>query len=282
MLISAIAIAQDTDPGAILKKVAAAYDALDSYSATGIVLSEIDSNGTKINLTTSFSIKLKKPNLYQITWDQKNSGMPDSSQPGAVWNTGTQPYVYLGIAKAYSKISNDEMALSAATGISDGVAFTIPSLFLKQEATPFSRFSEFRLIGTEVVEGEECYIINGSSPVSKNESFWVSKKSYLIRKHARALDQSGGSGEILKMTDQDLDAAIKAMGQEVTAASKEAMKKMMKEAQEMMSKSNVKGMVTELHIKMSMPKLVAGDMAFKVPEGTALKESLFEGIFKSQ
>ena len=84
----------------------------------------------KMNTETSFSILLKKPNLYLISWTQKNMPMAGMTQGGAVWSDGTQPYLYMGVMNAYSKMGSDEMALASATGISGGAANTIPSLFL--------------------------------------------------------------------------------------------------------------------------------------------------------
>ncbi len=66
---------------------------MDTYKADGTIISDIDTGGTKMNTETSFSIILKKPNLYVISWTQK---MPGMSMSGAVWSDGTQPYLYMG------------------------------------------------------------------------------------------------------------------------------------------------------------------------------------------
>src|SRR6266404_3502832 len=128
-LTGTLCFGEETDPGEILKKVIATYDSLAAYSSEGTIVSDADTAAGKMKIESSFSIKLKKPNLYLIQWDQKNSMMPAMSQAGAVWNQGAQPYLYMGVTKAYSKMTTDEMALASATGISGGAAFTIPSLF---------------------------------------------------------------------------------------------------------------------------------------------------------
>ena len=46
--------------------------------------------------------------------------MPGREQAGAVWNDGTQPYLYMGVANADAKMTGDIFALGAATGISSG------------------------------------------------------------------------------------------------------------------------------------------------------------------
>jgi len=284
MLIGNVSFAEETEPSAIFKKVSAAYESIETYSSEGTIISDIDTGGVKMTTETSFSIKLKKPNLYLISWDQKNAMMPNLIQTGAVWNDGSQPYLFMGIMQAYSKMSSDEMAMGTATGISGGAVLTIPSLFLSglKQLEPFSRLVDPKLEGNEQVEGEDCYVISGSSTISKKETFWISKETSMIRKYSRSLEAPEGGIKMPKMTDQQLNESIKAMGQEVTEESREAMRKMMKQAEDTMQTVKLKGTLTELQSKIATPKLIEGDFAFKVPVGTALKESLFGGMLNAK
>jgi len=388
MLIGTVSFAEETEPSAIFKKVTAAYESMETYSSEGTIIADIETGGVKRNRETSFSIKLKKPNLYLISWDQKNAMMPNLTQTGAVWNDGSQPYLFMGILKAYSKMSSDEMTLGSATCTSGGAAITIPSLFLSvlKQPAPFSRLVDpklegneqvegedcyvisgsstiykketfwisketsmirqysrfletpeggrdmpkmtdqqleepikamgqevteetkeamrkmmkqaedamfkqpapfFRLVdpkleGNQQVEGEDCYVISGSSAICKKETFWISKKTSMIRKYSYSLGMSEGGRNMPKMTDQQLEETIKAMGQEVTKESREAMRKMMKQAEDMMQTDKMKGTTTELHSKIATPKLIEGDFAFKVPVDTALKESLFGEVLNAK
>ena len=79
------------------------------------------------------------------------------------------------------------------------------------------------------------------------------------------------------MTDQQLDEAIKASGQEVTNASRQQMRDMMKQTQETMKTANLMGTSTEIHLKISSPDLTAADFAFTPPADAPLKASLFGG-----
>jgi len=284
MLIGNVSFAEETEPSAIFTKVIAAYESMETYSSEGTIISDIETGGVKVNMETSFLIKLKKPNLYLISWDQKNAMMPNFTQTGAVWNDGSQPYLFMGDLKAYSKMSSDELALGAATGISSGATYTMPSFFLPvfKKPTPFSRLVDPKLEGNEQVEGEDCYVISGSSIISKKETFWISKETSMIRKYSRSLEMPEGGIDMPKMTDQQLEEAIKAIGQEVTEETKEAMKKMMKQARDTMKTAKLKGTLTELHSKIATPKLIEGDFVFKVPVGTALKESLFGGVLNAK
>ena len=124
------ALAKEPSPSKILDKVKSTYDSMQTCKVEGTGVSDIEIHGTAIRGETSFSILLKKPNLYLVSWTQKNMPMPGMAQSGAVWSDGTQPFLYMGIMHAYSKIGSDQMALASATGVSGGIAYTMPSLFL--------------------------------------------------------------------------------------------------------------------------------------------------------
>jgi hypothetical protein len=236
----------------------------------------------KMTVETSFSILLKKPNLYLVSWNQKNMPMPGISQSGAVWSDGTQPYVYMGAGmNAYSRMSSDEIALGSATGISGGAAFTVPSLFLsvfKDQPAPFSRLIDPKIEMSEKVGEEECYVIGGSSPISKKEAFWVSKTSYLIKKYYRSLEPPEGGVAIPEMTDEELEEAIKGMGQEVTDESKEKMRKMVEKSKDVLKTALLKGSSTELHVDISTPDATAKDFQFTPPKDSVRKDSLFGNV----
>ena len=281
MMLIAHGCAEDITPSEIFEKVKAAYMSMDTYKAQGTITANIDTGGTETNLETTFSIILKKPNLYLISWTQKNMPMAGMSQAGAVWNDGAQPYLYMGGTNAYSKMGSDELALGGATGISGGAAFTIPSLFLsvfKNQPDPSSRLKDPQIEKTEKVGKEDCYVISGSSSISKKETFWVSKKSYLIKKYSRSLEPPEGGIAMPEMTDEQLEEAIKGMGQDVTEESKQKMREMMKRSKDVLKTADMKGSSTELHAEISSPKMNTKDFQFALPVGTVLKESLFGGV----
>ena len=281
MMLIAHGCAEDITPSEIFEKVKAAYRSMDTYKAQGTITVNIDTGGTERNLETTFSIILKKPNLYLISWTQKNMPMAGMSKSGAVWSDGAQPYLYMGGTNAYFKMGSDELALASATGISGGAAFTIPSLFLsvfKNQPDPFSRLKDPQIEKTEKVGKEDCYVISGSSSVSKKETFWVSKTSYLIKKYSRSLEPPEGGIAMPEMTDEQLEQTIKGMGQDVTEESKQKMREMMKRSKDVLKTADMKGSSTELHAEISSPKMNTKDFQFALPVGTVLKESLFGGV----
>ncbi len=281
MMLIAHGCAEDITPSEIFEKVKAAYKSMDTYKAQGTITANIDTGGTETNMETTFSIILKKPNLYLISWTQKNMPMAGMSKAGAVWSDGAQPYLYIGGTNAYSKMGSDEIALGGATGISGGAAFTIPSLFLsvfKSQPDPFSRLKDPQIEKTEKVGKEDCYVISGSSSISKKETLWVSKTSYLIKKYDRSLEPPEGGRQMPEMTDEQLEEAIKSMGQDVTEESKQKMREMMKRSKDVLKTADMKGSSTELHAEISSPKMNTKDFQFALPAGTVLKESLFGGV----
>lgn len=273
--------AQGITPSEIFKKVVSTYESLQTYKAEGIIVSDIDAGDMKMSTETSFSILLKKPNLYLISWTQKNMSMAGMTQDGAVWSDGTQPYLYMGVMNAYSKMGSDELALGGATGISGGAAFTIPSLFLsvfKENPAPFSRLKDPKVEKTEKVGEEDCYVVSGASAASKEETFWISKSKYLIVKYARSLEPPEGGVVVPEMTDEQLDEAIKAMGQKVTEESRKSVREMMNMSKDFLKTTKVMGSSTETHVKMSSPELNKADFQFVLPKSAVLKDSLFGSI----
>jgi hypothetical protein len=283
-LFATVCSAQATQPSTIFDQTLAQYQSMSVYSAEGTITCDLDTANVKTTEQTTFSIKLKKPNQYLITWNQTNAFMPAFVQAGAVWNAGSQPYFYMGVMKAYSKMSSDEIALGSATGISGGAAFTIPSLFLpvfKSQPAPFSRLLNPQIEAAEQIDGDDCYVISGGSTISKKETFWISKTTHLIRKYSRSLEPPAGGIKFPQMTDQQLDDAIKASGQQPTDASRQQMRNTMKQAQDSIQTANLKGFSTEIQLKIAAPDLKDADFNFKLPPDATLKDSLFGGAMNA-
>jgi hypothetical protein len=266
-------------PTKILDDTAAAYKALDTLKSEGTIVSDMEVDGKKVATESTFSLLLKKPNLYLITWNRKMAGM---QMGGAVWSDGTQAYLSMDIGaaavgKSYSKMKNDDMALASATGISDGAAFTVPSLFLpvfKDQPPLAAKMQGARREPDEKVGDEDCYVVSGATAVSKKETFWVSKSKHLIVRFARSMESPAGGREMPETTDAQIEESLTAMGQEVTEASKKRVKEMIASAAESMKTTEMKGTSTETHTHIASPELTAKDFQY-VPEGATLRDSPF-------
>lgn len=277
--------AAELPPSEILKKVEAAYESMATFKATGEVKLDMEVDGSKQNTKTSFSILLEKPNRYLISWRQDDFPIPRMNQTGSVWSDGTQPFLYMSGLNAYSKVAGDDMAIASATGISGGIAFTIPALFLsvfKEHPAPFSRLKDVKLVASEKIEGDDCYVLSGSSDVSKEESFWISKSNFLIRQYRHSLEAPEGGRGISEMDDAQLEESIKALGREVTKESKQEMKRLIEQSEELFAMTKIKGTSTEIYREVSSPMLKREDFEFDLPAGVILKESLFDGFMPAE
>src|SRR5262245_36328494 len=93
--------AQTPDAGELLRVVQARYTSLQSYYATGEVLSGVKRDRSASifhtnqsqEMRSTFTIKLARPQMYKIIWEQGNSFF---SSKGAVWSDGESRYVTMG------------------------------------------------------------------------------------------------------------------------------------------------------------------------------------------
>jgi len=256
----------DLDGRAIIRKVLAKYSEMETYSATGEVISDIDMSGQMQNmpelkeelrdrlgerqkLRHTFSIKLARSGRYCIEWEQKVH--PAFTNIGAVWSPdGQEHFLYNAGRKTSPK--NREFALGAATGVSGGTANTTPSIFFGKPATALGQLQEIST-DQEEIEGQRCYVISGLiADTSLKFKYWISSNTFLIRQKETIF---GGNLEIPKMesSDSEFREAMEAMGEEVTEKKLEDYKKMMEQAQTQMK--GIKGSITEKYreIKVNQP-----------------------------
>jgi hypothetical protein len=269
---------QTTQPGEIFDHVLNKYDSMTSYSTEGTITADNENWGMKVHSSTTLTIKIKKPNQYLITWSQVYQMMPGLVQSGAVWNDGSGPYLYMSDTGTYCKMRDDDMALGIASSVTGAAANTIRSLFLPDHGMRIDVFSGMEGLeneGSEQIDGDDCYRISGSSITSKKVTYWISKSTYLVRKFWRSLELPTSDLKAPEMTDQQLDDALKAMGQDVTAASRQQMRDAMKRGRE--SAAQMKGSQSEVYTKIGSPDFKAADFDFKVPEGVKLGDSPFGG-----
>ena len=231
----------------VIARVIATYKSMESYSSNGSIVTDQMTGGFHVVTTTTFAIKLKKPNLYLITWSQTSipAALP---QGGAVWNEGTQPYLYLVMDNSYSKIGSDVAALGAANSISAGVTDTIPSLFLPaftDKGAAVSRLLDPVIEKTDFANGEECYVISGQTNLSKKETFWISKASNLVLKFEKDLEAPVGGATVTYLSDDDLEKALKALGQPVTEETKRQTRELLKTAGSTIKNGDVTGTSVE-------------------------------------
>lgn len=281
MMLGRSAPAADITPGELLAEVAKKYREMDTYESEGTITSDIDTGNMKMTMETTFTVRLKKPNLFLITWTQKMP-MGGMEMPGAVWHDGTQNGFYMGAMNTWSVMKDESMALAAATGVSGGAANTIPKLFmtgLEEMMDPFFMLDEPVMEEEETIDGEECYVISASSIVWKKITYWISKSDRHIVKFAHSLEPPEGEKlEIPEMTDEMIEETLGMMGEEVTEESKKRIRDMMDQSREMMEEVKLKGLSTEQHAKISSPELSAADFRYELPKDAKRRDSLLNMI----
>jgi hypothetical protein len=236
----------------IMAKFIAKYAALTSLDVTGRVISDIDTSGGATppaapktdelkydtgqpGSLTTFSIHLGKPDLYRIEWSQSIS---DSyTQKGAVWSSGGGDFLLLA-GKKSSIEGGMDMALASATGVSGGVASTLPPVFFLHQTNELQGLDNLVLLPLEKIGNDLCYVISGDYHGIKLV-LWITR-DYTLRQKKMIL---GGDMKIPEMSDEDVKKALSMTGQPATPEAIAKTKTMMKSMQAMTSK--MKGSITE-------------------------------------
>ena len=163
----------------IFKKAKKKYASLTSYSDEG----KVTATTSGITFTTTFTIKLARPNLYRISWVQSTDSraLTMLTKPKAVWCAGEGNFLEMG--RGPEKEKDQETALASATGISGGAAASIPSTFFNVNWG--NQLSGAWLSGKrlpdEKVDGADCYVFTEDLKHGHTRMLWIGKQDFLIR-----------------------------------------------------------------------------------------------------
>jgi RNA polymerase sigma factor (sigma-70 family) len=181
-------------PPEIFKRAQNAYASLTSYSDEGQTVALISG----MTLTTKFSIKLARPNLYRVEWEQPVTG--SFTNTGAVWSDGSGDFVKLTTGNA-RKEANRQSALSTAAGVSAGASGSVPAAFFNGNwANPFGSSAANKKRGLdEKISDTDCYVLTGESK-GRTTTLWIGKEDFLIHQErtvtsAEALKAALDQGE---------------------------------------------------------------------------------------
>lgn len=152
----------------------------------------------------------------------------------------------------------------------------------QSEGKILSQLSQSKLKKSELIEGDDCYVLSGSSDFSLKETYWVSKKTFLIRQYHRSLEAPEGVKPHPKMTDQEVKESLKGMGVKVTPKNIQKMKTIMEESAQNLADVQLKGFTVEFQSNISSPDFKKKDFQFKMPKEARLKDSLFGSIFDDE
>jgi outer membrane lipoprotein-sorting protein len=165
-----------------MRQVVAAYHSLSSYSDRGTSIVRLAGNNAvyRIDLETVF----KRPNKLRFACTMESSRTPGYKQRGIIWSDGTTAWaLYSFHNNKLERKKNLDLAIASASGVSWGVAHTIPRL-LTDEVTGvrLDEVNRLRIVGNETVDGVDCFVLVGYFASGEECKLWIGHGDYLIRR----------------------------------------------------------------------------------------------------
>lgn len=170
------------DPSAdeIIKKVAAAYKDLPSFSAQGESVGDLDMSAVNpafkepIHTTTKLSILLGRGGHYRIEWDRQAG---PKNFKGSTWSSGKGDFVRSGPSS--TKVKNREAAMTMAQASSGALGISIAELFFNSTNSLAVTLKNYSKTNNEALNGRKCYVLTGGLG-PENVLLWVHKDDFLI------------------------------------------------------------------------------------------------------
>ena len=237
-----LSVGAETRPSVsdFLGQVQATYDKMQSYSSVGDITSNISGPGFgREEGRYTFSIKLARPRLYRIEWEER---LPNMIFTGAAWSTGDGYFITVPGQASLVQPKDISTALSMATGLSGGAAATIPAIFFALSNDSLKPFKDAAFKQDADVEGDPCYVITKKTGTTA-VTMWISKKSKLLRQRR---DDFNGPMKIPEMTDEEAKKVLQSMGEMPTAAAIKRLNAQMANVRAMMA-SGMRGFDIEVH-----------------------------------
>ncbi|HEV2329917.1 MAG TPA: hypothetical protein VGY56_14140 [Verrucomicrobiae bacterium] len=161
----------------IFEKVRENYASLSSYSDQGKISTTMDG----VVITTEFTTRLARPNLYRIEWD-RYANPPSSTDNTAIrgtWSSGAGDYVQTGLGMLRQPSRDIGFAKVAASSSAGLVA--VPGMFFDAQGSgqPAETINLDRL-ADDKVNNIECYHLVGELASGETNSFWIGKRDFLI------------------------------------------------------------------------------------------------------
>jgi len=174
-------------PDQIFNKAQEKYASLTSYSDEGKTVATMNGSTS----TATFTIRLGRPNLYRIEWEQNNGTAFPTAKAQAVWSAGAGDFLTMGFG--VKSRTTQKMALGGIPGISSSEATTIPATFFKMALSDQlggAAAGEKRQ-ADEKVGDVDCYVLvsalNGTT-----KTLWIGKRDFLIHQVRTATSDRPG------------------------------------------------------------------------------------------
>ena len=265
-------------PQEIAKQSQDAYAALSSYSDTGTVVTE----GFGQTATTTFNIRLQRPNLYRIDW---TASAGSYTSKGIAWSDGGGDYFVKGKVNMNGateqqqdakpeKMNDMQQVFAAAMGVSSSAA-SIPATFYKQNfgdvlAVAALGRSELKKESDEKVGGEDCHVFSSVIDPAKlsnqgqlpnnmgkfgttTSTLWIGKQDHLI--HQIRTVTEAMSNTVTTPSDSDIKLMLERMNKPATPEAVAAMRAKLESAAKQLQQAPGKKVVvthTQIHENISM------------------------------
>ena len=226
-------------PLEIIKDTQNAYAALSSYSDTGTTLQTVGS----MTITNTFKIRLARPNLYRIEWEEPAPGFTNK---GAVWSAGNGDFLLTaktGHEQNAKRSKEQDMAsnLSSATASSGSASSAIPGTFfgqnwgnitLKPLASGRSKLTRQK---DENVGGFDCLVVagdvSGKNGANMKMTLWIGKRDFLIHQSQQAVAGLPRMPELqAALSDSEIRDSLSRAGKPATPEAIAAMRKQIQDA----------------------------------------------------
>ena len=253
----------------IIIKTQHAYATLSSYSDSGTTVAKMGSinGGVPFTMRTTFSIHLQRPKLYRIQWSQ--SLFDGMTGGGEVWSAGKGSFFVMNVAHHYvkQKYSDNQLALGAGAGVSNGASSTIPGIFFghkKPGDVLDSINSTLHKRKDQTVHGIDCYVVSWRTlPAAGHEkqpgmtvsgttfTLWIEKNNFLIRQIRTLIQKEPG---VPHFSDAEIKKELGLLHKPATPAAITATRKDLERSLKMRPKGAIT--FTETHDKIILDKSI--------------------------
>jgi outer membrane lipoprotein-sorting protein len=164
----------------ILAKMELTYASMRSFRCRGTVFGNIGARDEK-----PFLIAMQRPDRFRFEF---MDGFPFEltlTKRYAIWKDGPTVHSWWTIQPGTETLNDLSLALSAATGVSSGSAYAVPSMLLTDvmKGSRFSRIGAPELLEDGPVAGRDCYRVRGSFRSTAAETMWIDKETFMLLRH---------------------------------------------------------------------------------------------------
>ena len=196
----------------------------------------------------------------------------------AIWNTGTQAYIYNKTANGYMEIPSDLSNLKWRAVRQMVTTSIIPELFFAffpENNLQISKLKNLVVKSREEISGEPCYVLEGRDR-HMVVTYWISVENFHIRQYTFIAHNHNSQEMNFEATEEEAKELLRSMGLESTKERIEKFTLLLKISKKKRQNRDTRVIATDHFSDISSPAVSAQDLKFSVPDGIPLKENLYE------